>query len=159
MYVAPDRGAQGNAGKCLVAMPHVIDPEHGRLIIVAKGIEHVIRCAADAITQEPRVDHQTKCVIDEGGTTVCMEWAPIQADDGAILWPFDPSSSVAARGDVWYPSIRDSAMVLFWGYATFNPHLELSVRWFEERLEFAPTMATWQKWNPNKPSNGYDHCE
>ena len=153
MYVAPDRGAQGNAGKCLAAMPRVIDPEHGRLVIKAKGVEHTIVCKADPVTQQPLVDHRTRPVTDEGGTFVRMEWAPDRADDGAIIWPFDPSSPPDQRGSTYYPSLRDSAMVLFWGYATFNPHLSLSVRWFQEQLEFAATDPTWRKWRPNRPTS------
>lgn len=153
MYVAPDRGAQGNAGKCLMAMPRVIDPERGRLIIVAKGVEHTVRCMADPITQEPLVDHQTAEVMDEGGTIIRMEWAPATSNDGEIVWPFDPLSSPVSRGTILHPSIRDSAMVLFWGYATFNPHLSLSVRWFSEQLDFTATDPAWQKWKPNRPTS------
>ena len=32
-YVAPDRGAQGNALMTLLSMPYVIDPENGRLVL------------------------------------------------------------------------------------------------------------------------------
>ena len=46
-YVAPDRGAQGNALMTLVAIPHIVDPEHGRLIIRTHGVDNVISCAAD----------------------------------------------------------------------------------------------------------------
>ena len=35
-YVAPDRGAQGNAMKTLLPMPRVLDPERGRIIIPAR---------------------------------------------------------------------------------------------------------------------------
>ncbi len=153
MYVALDRGAQGNAGKCLVAMPYVIDPEHGRLVIVAKGIEHAIVCKVDAITQQPLVDHRTRHVTDEGGTTVRMEWAPSKDADGKAIWPFGADCFPETKGSMLRPSIRDLAMVLFTGYATFNPHLSLSVRWFGERLKFAATNLTWEKWKPNKPTS------
>ena len=43
-YVAPDRGAQGNALKTLLPMPHVLDPDKGLFIVEANGKQHVIRC-------------------------------------------------------------------------------------------------------------------
>src|SRR5919202_2537438 len=46
-YVAPDRGAQGNALKTLIAMPFVIDPGHGKFILAAHGKRHVITCGSD----------------------------------------------------------------------------------------------------------------
>src|SRR5262245_16246697 len=41
-YVAPDRGAQGNALKTLIAMPFVLDGEVGRVDIEARGVRHQI---------------------------------------------------------------------------------------------------------------------
>jgi hypothetical protein len=50
-YVAPDRGAQGNALKTILPMPNVLDPGHGHLTIAAKGKQHDITCGADPISQ------------------------------------------------------------------------------------------------------------
>jgi hypothetical protein len=50
MYVAPDRGAQGNALMTLLGMPKVLSPDHGRLVICANGIEHTFRCVADPVS-------------------------------------------------------------------------------------------------------------
>ena len=50
-YVAPDRGAQGNALKTILPMPQVLDPEHGKLIVQAHGNRHSITCGADPISQ------------------------------------------------------------------------------------------------------------
>ena len=58
-YVAPDRGAQGNALKTIVAMPFVLDGERGRIEVVANGVRHRITFGVDPIRQEPVIDHQT----------------------------------------------------------------------------------------------------
>ena len=51
MYVSPDRGAQGNALKTLLAMPFVLDPEHGRFILESRGVRHTLCCSADPIIE------------------------------------------------------------------------------------------------------------
>ena len=48
-YVAPDRGAQGNALKTLTAMPFVLDGETGCIEVTASGVRHRITFAVDAI--------------------------------------------------------------------------------------------------------------
>ena len=55
-YIAPDRGAQGNALKTIVAMPFVLDGKAGRLTVTAGGIRHEIVVRVDPIRQAP-VDH------------------------------------------------------------------------------------------------------
>ena len=57
-YVAPDRGAQGNALKTLVAMPFVLDGKTGRVEVDARGIRHEIAFAVDPIRQQPVIRHQ-----------------------------------------------------------------------------------------------------
>src|SRR5262249_14675954 len=52
-YVSPCRGAQGNALKTLLPMPHVLDPEQGKFIVTAHGKRHEITCAVDPISQRP----------------------------------------------------------------------------------------------------------
>ncbi len=56
-YLAPDRGAQGNALQTLVAIPFVLDGECGEVDIAAQGTHHRIRLRVDRIRQEPMIDH------------------------------------------------------------------------------------------------------
>ena len=46
-YVAPDRGAQGNAVKTVLAMPFVLDEDRGRVDISSGGQRHEIVFAVD----------------------------------------------------------------------------------------------------------------
>lgn len=55
-YVAPDRGAQGNALKTLVAMPFVLNGERGQVDITTGGQRHEIVFRVDPIRQEPKIE-------------------------------------------------------------------------------------------------------
>jgi len=156
-YVAPDRGAQGNALMTLLAMPKVIDPDDGRLIVETQGKRHVISCVADPITQRAIVHDDVtdlaKCKnrhLGNGtkkalsGTAIRLEWSPRQGDDGDDHWPFD---------DYWVSYFRNRITELVCGFAVFNPHATIALDWFGERLESEATDPTWNKWKPNKPTS------
>jgi DNA topoisomerase VI subunit B len=76
-YVAPDRGRQGNAIKCILAMPFVLDGEQGRVDIAARGIRHLISFTVDQIPQGPVIDHQQERLAGTSvntGTSVTIHW-------------------------------------------------------------------------------------
>jgi len=156
-YVAPDRGAQGNALMTLLAMPKVVDPDGGRLIVEAHGKRHVITCNADPISQQAVVRDDVsdwpKCkkrplkrgMINHAlsGTRVRVEWAP-QDDDGEAVWPFDGYKA-------W--QFRRSFNRLVEGYSVFNPHATITVNWFGNCTEWKATDPAWLKWKPSKPTS------
>ena len=156
-YVAPDRGAQGNALMTLLAMPKVLDPDGGRLIVEAHGKRHVITCNADPISQQAvgrdDVSDWPKCkkrplkrgMINHAlsGTRVRVEWAP-QDDDGEAVWPFDGYKA-------W--QFRRSFNRLVEGYSVFNPHATITVNWFGNCTEWKATDPAWLKWKPSKPTS------
>jgi DNA topoisomerase VI subunit B len=73
-YVAPDRGAQGNALKTILAMPFVLDGEAGRVEICARGLRHQIEFAVDALRQEPVIRHRhLECDVTKG-TSITVAW-------------------------------------------------------------------------------------
>lgn len=147
-YVAPDRGAQGNALKTLLPMPRVIDSEHGRLIVQAHGKRHVIRCGADPISQRA-VIHDDVVEVPTAGTLVRMEWMPREIG-GGVAWPFlgmrpcDPMHTIASTF---------AAMVE--AFALFNPHATVSLDWFGERRQWAATLPVWDKWRPDRPTSAH----
>ncbi len=81
-YVAPDRGAQGNALKTIVALPFVLDSERGRLEVDAAGVRHRIEFTVDPIRQEPVIRHDVGPADRKNGTNICMHWP-----DSALLNP------------------------------------------------------------------------
>ena len=132
-YVAPDRGAQGNALQTIIAMPFVLDGRSGCIRVMSRGVRHKITFTVDAIRQEPVVDHQQ--VTDQfvkNGTVI------------AIRWPFSSG-----------PILRDAKarfLQFALDYTGLNPHLSLTVDWFGERGEFEATDTEWPKWRPNDPT-------
>ena len=73
-YVAPDRGAQGNALKTIVAMPFVLDGERGCVDIEARGVRHRITMGVDRIRQEPVVERTEQAADTAIGTKVRIHW-------------------------------------------------------------------------------------
>ncbi len=154
MYVAPDRGAQGNALKTLLAMPYVIDPIDGQIWITSHGVRHEIVCRADPIDQEPRVTCTPVTVIEQQGTEIRIQWAKQLDDHGNILWPFSAACHpLLADGN---SPCKEKFLELARGYSIFNPHLTLTVTWFGQTvLDAEATNPSWKKWKPNLPTSAH----
>jgi DNA topoisomerase VI subunit B len=150
-YVAPDRGAQGNALKTILPMPVVVDPEHGRLIVQAHGKQHIITCGADPISQQA-VIHDDTTVLSTVGTSVRIEWSPEECD-GVPMWPFRGLEPTAAS--CWGPSFSDRFHAIVEGFAIFNPHATFRLNWFGQELKWEATDPVWQKWKPDKPTSAH----
>jgi DNA topoisomerase VI subunit B len=89
MYVAPDRGAQGNALMTLLSMPFVVDSDSGKLIVETRGVRHNIVCRADPITQRAVIDDKTESIKEVPGTVIRIQWSEQFDEDGDVFWPFD----------------------------------------------------------------------
>jgi hypothetical protein len=149
-YVSPTRGAQGNALKTLLAMPHVLDPEYGRLTVRARGRRHVITCGADPISQRAVIhDDTTDLPNFPPGTEVRVEWSPRADDGGEVLWPFGPFGDVCPQDDPF--RARFSELVT--GFAVFNPHLTIRLDWFGATTTWEATDPAWRKWKPSRPTS------
>jgi DNA topoisomerase VI subunit B len=132
-YVAPDRGAQGNALKTLVAMPFVLDGECGRISIVANGLHHEIITKVDRIKQEPVISHNEIPAIVKKGTSVTVHWP-------------DSASSLLHEASERILQIGGS-------FAFLNPHMTLSVRLFGEDHQWSAVDPKWSKWLPSNPTS------
>ena len=148
-YVAPDRGAQGNALKTILPMPVVVEPEHGKLIVQAHGRRHVITCGSDPISQRA-VIHDDTSELQTVGTEVRIEWSPKEAG-GILVWPFNGLEPTAAS--LWCPSFSDRFRALVEGFALFNPHATFRLDWFGDKTTWAATDPDWQKWKPHQPTS------
>jgi DNA topoisomerase VI subunit B len=112
-YVAPDRGAQGNALKTILAMPFVLDGQAGRVEICARGLRHQIEFAVDALRQAPVIRHHHEEHDVRIGTSI------------TVAWP-ESAGSMLADAEQRFLQVADD-------YTWLNPHLALSVTWFGER--------------------------
>ena len=89
-YVAPDRGAQGNALKTIVAMPFVLDGERGQVVVAAHGVRHQITFGVDPIRQEPVIDHSQGPADGKEGT------------EFRLIWPDSVAQSSKTESSVFY---------------------------------------------------------
>ena len=153
-YVAPDRGAQGNAMKTLLGMPYVVDPEHGRFSITTRGVQHDITCRVDQLTQTVMVEDKPHDTGQTSGTTIRLEWGERYDDYCGSVWPFG-DECCPEDGDE-RGSVADDLLQLIRGYTFFNPHLTLTLDWFDNRrTTFKATNSDWPKWKPNKPTSAH----
>lgn len=140
-YVAPDRGAQGNALKTIVAMPFVMDGERGRVEICGGGVLNEVEITVDRLRGRPKA---TVAARPESGSFVRVHW-PVKPDG------FDP------RGDAFLTGLLDRGRRRFlqvvFDFAFLNPHLTLNIDWFGETFSTVATDPGWAKWTPSSPTS------
>lgn len=133
-YVAPDRGAQGNALKTILPMPFVLAGEKGQVDVAASGRKHEIVFSVDPIRQEPVISRQvSEAKKVKTGTVVTVHWP-------------DSACSIIEDAKERFLQIADN-------YTFLNPHLTLTVDWFGEVIKTAATDPAWKKWRPCEPTS------
>jgi hypothetical protein len=164
-YVAPCRGAQGNALKTLLPMPYVVDPENGKFIVEAHGKRHEIVCGSDPISQEPAIRHDPGPAKSKNprpgpgkkkqafsGTEIRLEWGPRSEPDGGVVWPFGRGLTPLRSRSLIAPAFRS----LVEGFAVFNCHATITLDWFGAKTTWEATDPAWKKWKPCQPTSA--HC-
>ena len=138
-YVAPDRGAQGNALKTIVAMPFVLDGREGRVDIVGGGVESRIAFGVDRIQQRPVADVERSY------------------KDGSLVRIYWPAGTSSGDGDADQFLQEGSRRVLQLrklcaDFTYLNPHLALILNDFGETRRTRATDPNWEKWRPSSPT-------
>jgi len=164
-YVAPDRGAQGNALKTLIAVPFVLDGQQGRVELASRGIRHDISLRVDRIRQRPVLDHQQypePSQLVRNGTSVRLHWpnSPSSQDETAATPPSAADEGELeenARADRLSPSsllhtAKRQFLQIANDFTFLNPHLDLALDWHGERTVVRPTELTQSKWLPSQPT-------
>jgi DNA topoisomerase VI subunit B len=129
-YVAPTRGAQGNALQALLAMPFALDGTKGQTVIEACGIAHHICFDIDPVRREPEIEHSKRCSLVQSGTRVTLRW------------PNSASSQLLHA--------RDEIVQIVHGFAWLNPHASFTLQWDGKRVLAMPaTKPSWCKWRPS----------
>jgi hypothetical protein len=77
-YVAPTRGAQGNALQTILAMPFALDGREGRTVIGAQGIAHTVDFTMDHVHRVPQVAVTRGGSAVRNGTFFMVHW-PVSA--------------------------------------------------------------------------------
>ncbi len=144
-YVAPDRGAQGNALKTIVAMPFVLDGEEGRVDVLGGGFASSITFGVDRIQQQPVADISRS---REAGSLVRVHW-PLgtSSDDDDV---FTSRDDAAFDEDDW---ATQRIIPLIEDFATLNPHATMIINFFGESSRIVATHPGWQKWAPSSPTS------
>ena len=156
-YVAPDRGAQGNALKTLLAMPFVLDGVRGRVDVASHGERREITFMVDPIRQEPVVSvENVKTGTSRRSNSACSkrkcEGRSLQTNvrtgtSVKLWWPDSASSELE--------DAKDRFLQLADDYTFLNPHLTLSVDWFGAKSRTKATAPDWHKWRPNWPTSAH----
>lgn len=144
-YVAPDRGAQGNALKTIIAMPFVLDGERGRVDIVGGGTRTEISFCVDRIEQRPAVETSRSC---ETGSLVRVHWPAKASSRDAGTDPF-------LQDDVDLAGYVQRISVLVSDFSFLNPHLTVTMSLFGETKRIEATDCAWQKWMPFAPTSAH----
>ena len=123
----PSRGKQGNASKCLIALPCVTNG--GGVIIEAQEVRHVIRATVDEVEQRPVVSHREE-QSDKDGTTFTVELPTDNDDFERLICDYAALNPHAAfrldnRGDVTeYKARRDR-------FKKWNPRKPEPPQWYD----------------------------
>jgi DNA topoisomerase VI subunit B len=139
-YRSPTRGAQGNALKTIIGLPHALGSQVP-LLIEACGVRHQIRAGVDP-AGEVRIDHATEAIPTRAGTRITLQVPATRQGVNAARWArrfalFNPHASVKIHEDL-DPSER----------ANSDP---TAVDDFYQPLAIFP--ALWRKWVPTDPTS------
>jgi hypothetical protein len=145
-YMAPDRGAQGNATKVLVGMPFALRPDDpGQLVIESHGQRHVLAVTVDGLSDTPSVVLHTGPGLVRTGTRVEVH-LPCSMTD--------PDTSPFLQDGADADELCSRIMGMMVAYMAFNPHLRLSPSWHGESYgQHAPSDPAWVKWRPCDPTS------
>jgi hypothetical protein len=141
-YVAPDRGAQGNALKTIVAMPFVLDGEEGRVDIVGGGFESRISFCVNRIQQRPEADVERS---RKDGSLVRIHWPAGASYDDDQGVSFLQEGSIVGRETELRRLAQD--------FTFLNPHLTLTLELFGDSTRIEATHLGWRKWKPSSPTS------
>ena len=135
-YVSPSRGQQGNALKCVIAMPFALDGGRGVTVVEAKGQAHRIVFEMDPVRREPRVLREIAPSNVQNGTRITVHWP-------------EKASHLLAAAEERFVQALDS-------FTTLNPHLTVRARWDErEFLDLPATDRGWHKWRTCDPTSAH----
>jgi DNA topoisomerase VI subunit B len=136
-YVAPDRGAQGNALKIILMIPFVLDGNVGQVEITARSIQHKINVSVSSVRQQPVIDREAvkSASFAKTGTLV------------RVIWP-DLACSILKLAKSRFLQIAGD-------YTFLNPHTTLDIDWFGSQQRITATNPDWLKWRPNDPTSAH----
>lgn len=143
-YKTPTRGAQGNAGKCLVSMPYVWGD--GYVEITVNGATSAIRASVDEVDRRPIVDRQ---FVQSEKSSTCHTACPIDGTAG-IENVQTGSSVTVVLPDMDLALGYEEGWMLLAKYSTVNPHASFKLLTPYKTYEFPRTSDHLRKWTAAK---------
>jgi DNA topoisomerase VI subunit B len=135
-YISPSRGQQGNALKCVIAMPFALDGTRGATVVETQGQAHRIVFEMDPFRREPRILREIASSNVQTGTRITVHWPEMASD---LL-----------------EDAKDRFAQTVCTFTTFNPHLTIRARWDErEFLDLSATNRGWRKWRTCDPTSAH----
>jgi len=135
-YVSPSRGQQGNALKCIIAMPFALDGTRGTTVVESQEKAHRIVFEVNPVRREPRILREIAPSDVQTGTRI------------TVHWPEKASHLLEAAEDRFVQTVCN--------FTTFNPHLTIRSRWNErEFLDLPATDREWRKWRTCDPTSAH----
>jgi hypothetical protein len=130
-YVAPTRGAQGNALQTILAMPYVLAGGEDKTltIIESRGVKHTISFSQDPVLQDPCIEHTQE---------------PSTVTTGASISVAVPQALLG--------NAEDALTILACNYNWVNPHLDISIATSEDVHTWTAEDTTWRKWGSGDPT-------
>ncbi len=160
-YVAPDRGAQGNALKTLFCMPFALSGAGG-VVVESFNQRHEISVVVDQIKQSPSIDLKTTRNQFPKGTSIFVNFCPEKASFA------NPTKNVGNLQNCKNSDPNEASFILERSKSRFlqlaqsfvwiNPHLSLSIDWFDDKFHWPRTTESISKWTPSSPTDPHWYC-
>ena len=125
-HVSPTRGTQGNAAKCLFAVPCVLSDNKGIVEIESSAVHHIITVHIDPIEQKPKTDHLKEVSERQSGTSIKVH-LPCLLDN-----------------------LKTQIVQLVNSYVCINPHASFTCRIGNEVQIESKASQPISKWNASK---------
>lgn len=142
-YRAPTRGAQGNALKTIIGMPHALGGD-APIVIASQGVVHTIRAWIDP-AGELRIDHDEQDGDGKGGTSITVTLPTARQLVSPLHWALafvlcNPHASVKIQ------AIDDRSERANSGSGTFEDSYQASVGFPGDWRKHLPTDGTSPHW-------------
>jgi len=133
IYCSPSRGQQGNAIKCILAIPFVLSAgkKDSHVVIESHGISHDIRVSLDIIAGKPLIEHKQVEIVKIGGTKITV-YTGIQLE-----------------------AYKSEFLQIVLDFFRFSPHMSLTTHGLPSDLDHDASIPHWQKWTPHQPTSPY----
>lgn len=147
----PSRGKQGNATKCILAMPCVFGGK-GSVTIHSRGKSQRIEISVDPITKNPKVlktllsgtaeKDQHVSIADLASQLELESTSFFPPGKKGTIWQVDLGSQIeCAKGDFWHLLIR---------YRSLNPHVTFRLLVEGSSWNWSRRTSATKKWTPDK---------